>query len=1145
MRNFKRFLSLVMATLMILSVAVITTGAADTTADYTDAAQHLVALKIMKGDNGNLMLDNGVTRYQAALFFVQALSGETSADVWNAQKTSVNFKDVVEYGTAIDYAYGRKIVVGRGNGVFGYNDPITYQDMLVMAVRALGYETEDMSYPYGYILAAQKLGLTDDIAKTVNYTAPLTRGETAQIMWNMLNTEIAVEDPINGKILYPGDTGLTDALINDPDKKITRVTLLEDAGYASDKLVGTVTDFVEGKDGDFDTVEVTVGADTYTLNAADLGITAKTAQIGYMGLPVTLLIDCAEDEFEGKYAVDPDESKASVVYAEFETYTTVENLGKAGNIKYNATDDVLTLNGTKFAASKNEFAVYTFTADGWEEVADAAPIFDNFKYTTKDGYCGDVATANTYGKFAYRVVKDGHQIAGASTPETNDDKFEDRVEILYTPYAFGQYSVRTLRYQATAKDADFATIGMYKADQTVNVFDEKTPFKEYFLNAKFNTSNPSAVSNSTVSKPIGAAALEVALEGEAVKSGDFVFYSYNAVDNILTVAQNCGAFKEGRLTGSNEKLKTVKIDGANKTVGFKGLTPELAGKNTLADYDITADFVAKLAAGKNNVKYIEADGNVVFMMAAEGSTSDNKNVFDFVIATLDSKVMGDLLGYTGTADEKAEKYEADCIGLTTGEKLYLNDDGYVSIAVLNKTTGKFELASLKNFHYGDYSADDEKFASKKDVGTLVKYADLVGDHYSGKADLQTIYGRLTGAVIFYAVDESNGVYDLASTSYTEAEKLVLDAGDNTKGLIFSDAKAVTNEMKATSDDDVEEARVSLTSDTVVVVIDGMAVKTRVGVQKSKNSVKLASGTAKILSANSSLIVMDATDATFETGFVLENWGKGTSAALDETYYISLADSTVDSNTADGETYTITVTNLFDLRTMKTVESVEISVEKSDFSAKYTALNDAVTAKGALLKSADDTLTVDGKTYAAAALELVENDDAEAVTLTGMNFKDSSTIELTYPVVDSGKATDIKIKVITLDVTGLDKDAYDYNSAFVSNVDYDEDDAKAYGVTSFDAFSKTDAAVKYYSYVINGDVVEEIVEPIGGIFDNFVNDMAGKQIVIPVADLDFSEYDNVGELTADDYETVTVSVGAFGEYDDKAGTLDMTVIKVVK
>lgn len=59
------------------------------------------------------------------------------------------------------------MILGRGNGIYGYNDPITYQDMLVLAVRTLGYETGDMSYPYGHILAAQKLGLTDNIKTSI------------------------------------------------------------------------------------------------------------------------------------------------------------------------------------------------------------------------------------------------------------------------------------------------------------------------------------------------------------------------------------------------------------------------------------------------------------------------------------------------------------------------------------------------------------------------------------------------------------------------------------------------------------------------------------------------------------------------------------------------------------------------------------------------------------------------------------------------------------------------------------------------------------------------------------------------------------------------------------------------------------------
>lgn len=51
-----------MAMLMVVGMSVISTGAADTAADYTEAAQQLGAIGIMKGDeNGNLMLDQGVT----------------------------------------------------------------------------------------------------------------------------------------------------------------------------------------------------------------------------------------------------------------------------------------------------------------------------------------------------------------------------------------------------------------------------------------------------------------------------------------------------------------------------------------------------------------------------------------------------------------------------------------------------------------------------------------------------------------------------------------------------------------------------------------------------------------------------------------------------------------------------------------------------------------------------------------------------------------------------------------------------------------------------------------------------------------------------------------------------------------------------
>ena len=353
MRNFKKFLALVMATLMILSAAVITTGAADAKADYTEAAQHLVAIKVMKGDEkGNLMLDNGVTRYQAALFFAQATSGETAVETWNAEKKSGVFTDVKAYGTAIDYAYTKGIIAGRGNGIFDPDGAIIYQDMLVMAVRALGYETKDMAYPYGYILAAQKLDLDADV-ENVNFKAALTRGETSQIIWNMLNTEIAVEDPLSGKILYPGDKGMAETLLN--KGQIERTTMLVDAGFASGEIAATIVEFNEADDkDDVDTVTITSAdlSKKMEIAAADLGITADTPKVEYLGRDVTLFIDAAVKDFENDYDIIAEDSDAAVVYADFETYTVVENLGNAGNIKWDAKDDVLTLDGSKEALAK-------------------------------------------------------------------------------------------------------------------------------------------------------------------------------------------------------------------------------------------------------------------------------------------------------------------------------------------------------------------------------------------------------------------------------------------------------------------------------------------------------------------------------------------------------------------------------------------------------------------------------------------------------------------------------------------------------------------------------------------------------------------------------------------------------------------------
>lgn len=1140
MRNFKKFLALVMATLMILSAAVITTGAADAKADYTEAAQHLVAIKVMKGDEkGNLMLDNGVTRYQAALFFAQATSGETAVETWNAEKKSGVFTDVKAYGTAIDYAYTKGIIAGRGNGIFDPDGAIIYQDMLVMAVRALGYETKDMAYPYGYILAAQKLDLDADV-ENVNFKAALTRGETSQIIWNMLNTEIAVEDPLSGKILYPGDKGMAETLLN--KGQIERTTMLVDAGFASGEIAATIVEFNEADDkDDVDTVTITSAdlSKKMEIAAADLGITADTPKVEYLGRDVTLFIDAAVKDFENDYDIIAEDSDAAVVYADFETYTVVENLGNAGNIKWDAKDDVLTLDGSKFKNDNKAYKIelYTFAGAtstksnaGWEKVA-LTELTDNFKYDSKDGYNGD--GANSYGKVEYYVI-DG-------------DKGEaDTLRVYYTPYEFGQYFSRTIKYQPTSKDTSFVSIGTYTATDGIKNFDgDKTHFEERLVSSNYKITD----STKSISKSNGEDAMNVKLAGETIKSGDFMFYAYNKLDNILTVAQ-VGTFKEGRLTSYNAAKETVKIDGTNKTVAFKGAFDfEYNNGNTLCEnYDAAIKgYITSLEAGKNNVKYIELDGNVVYMEKTSSSASNDENSFDFVIATTDIDKMTDLL------DMKADKYTDK---QTAG--LYIDDNGYAAIAVLDTATGKWKLASVKNFYYGAFDGvDDKDFDKKLDLAETAKYYEMIGAAtYNKAADYEKCRKALNTGAIFFVVNEKDGVYDLAAkTMYNPDEtaaktNATLIAGENTTGLVFSDTVAKTNKIQATNNED-DAARVTLNNETVIAVINGNKVGVRTGVQKESRSLNVKSGTAYFLAANSSLIVMDITDATLKDDSVLDAYWGGTAstATANETYYVVLADYSVEVNALEDDKYEATMSGLFDLKEMKAVDNVTVSIDKADIKTVqgYAAGELLHLTDTAEIEAATGKIT----TVVDAAKYLADKDEAKLVDFTGFDFADGDSISATLIGAtenpNAANATKINVKVVTIDAAGIDKNDYAFDSAIVT--DYaavaDANGKYEYNVATMEDFKDKKA---YYTYTLGEDVVAEITEPTEGVFDNFVVAMDGKTILVPGADESYSDYADLAAFMAKggaDYETLTVEVSAYAEYDANKGTLDMVVFKLVK
>ncbi len=147
-----------------------------------------------------------ITRLQLALMLAQITSGDVGLEVWDKDSASEIYADVTEYGKAVDYLRNNGFMYGKTEGAFSVDDSIKYQDLLSVAVRLLRYGTEDMTYPYGYILAADRLGITDGIS--AEYASSITVKDACRLVWNMFNTMVSVKDPLTEQIVYPDSESL-------------------------------------------------------------------------------------------------------------------------------------------------------------------------------------------------------------------------------------------------------------------------------------------------------------------------------------------------------------------------------------------------------------------------------------------------------------------------------------------------------------------------------------------------------------------------------------------------------------------------------------------------------------------------------------------------------------------------------------------------------------------------------------------------------------------------------------------------------------------------------------------------------------------------------------------------------------------------
>lgn len=749
MRNFKRFLALMLTVLMVAGCFAIPTSAAasdrfDDVDTYVEAIDTLAAIGVVTGTSETTFnTDADVLRFQAALLFAKALTGKTDGNVW---KTGVNnsvFADLDEnpqdlFVNAISYVNNNGIVTGKSATKFAPRDGITFEQGLTMAVRALGYETAAMKASattglWMYIDKAISLGLDAGLEDITDYKATLTRGQMAQLIYNMLFVETA--------------DGYTYAA-----KAFNLIT---------ETFILTSTNTTKYDIGDDGIVLAAPGYVGLTVLAAD-GSLGKTYYFEAEALKDLLGADSAD--FSGvvgySYDVIADDTLSTIYSIDQNTVKTFEN-----TIEDQSAFTISAAwngNGKITVDGKTYTAVDAYSKKLWNKdvknTADTETLFYDWSYnatTTQGAYYYYDANGNIVSKdgtiLMYLVANGGNAVSFGKTYMVKDETTGTYRLPTTTDWANATY------YQTTAVGTNYYAqvtssgivngvnntkyqnllFGEIKAIDDDN---DDTYDRMFFTKYQFGQYTEYTSANQVYVNVTGANGEEyvkgilkssITFKGETVKSGDYIVFAANTSLKEIIV-KNVIAAKTGYVNGFNT-TGSITIDGGTPLAIGSGLN--LAGIISVANVLGTngmykgADLVGKY------VQYYQIGNTVVAFSANDASTFV---VYDGVVtAAADNSIMVKVY-FPGKAG--AELIPVTSLNGYPLSQYVLNGTSlsYVYTALLNKKDGELMTAAKDangNYHLYEIQTKNNsvvKYANKVITGNVevagnVEYQSLTKD----------------------------------------------------------------------------------------------------------------------------------------------------------------------------------------------------------------------------------------------------------------------------------------------------------------------------------------------------------------------------------------------------------------------------------